>query len=196
MVWKRYLKDGIGCPWASQSKAAPEFECVRTTSDLLRGGRRGGTLATGSTKHKMVFLDENQRFFVCFWMLGSLRWWKFLLWPIRQWQARSIYELAARDTLILYITISSRKWRNYSGIIRLCRGVFHDMFFNGFVNYLDTGLGKPWAWQWRATWAFPPHWTLNNSASVVSLGRTLPTGSDIIIILVFFNTPYITWWLG
>lgn len=125
-----YLKDGIGCPWASQSKAAPEFECVRTTSDLLRGGRRGGTLATGSTKHKMCFSwIKSTLLCLLFWMLGSLRWWKFLLWPIRQWQARSIYELAARDTLILYITISSRKWRNYSGIIRLCRGVFHDMFF-------------------------------------------------------------------
>lgn len=123
-----YLKDGIGCPWASHSKAAPEFECVRTTSDLLRGGRRGGTLATGSKKPN-VFLGWNQRFFVYFLNVGIPQVVEVLLWPIRQWQARSIYELAARDTLILYITISSRKWRNYFGIIRLCRGVFHDMFF-------------------------------------------------------------------
>lgn len=46
-----YLNVGTGIPWASHNKASLNDDFIRMISDLLRGGRRGGTLVIGSSKH-------------------------------------------------------------------------------------------------------------------------------------------------
>lgn len=48
IIFFNYLNVGTGIPWASHKRASLIDDFIRTISDLLRGGRRGGTLVIGS----------------------------------------------------------------------------------------------------------------------------------------------------
>ena len=67
-----YLNVGTGIPWASHNKASLNDDFIRMISDLLRGGRRGGTLVIGSSKH-----DDGNFFFK--FSLKSNQWYHPLL---------------------------------------------------------------------------------------------------------------------